>query len=137
MRLRCHLREIRGDRTIAEIARSARVPEAELSKVERGLEVPRDEWVGPLEQAYGATLDQWYPPLVLQALTDGQAVGPTPELLFRAEEVVSAREAGRGLSALVGRIAAGELEKAVILWRNKPRAVLLSIDRYTDLGDRR
>jgi len=42
----------------------------------------------------------------------------------KAEEFVSAREASRGLGKLIDRLEAGEIEKAVIVDRNKPRAVL-------------
>lgn len=134
MRLRCNLRELRGDRTIAEIARAAGVPEPELSKIERGIELPRDEWIAPLERAYGHPFHDWYPPSVRQALIEGQGTGAAGELLIRGEEIIGARQAARGFAGLVRRITEGDLEKAVIVWRNQPRAVLLSIGRYTELA---
>lgn len=68
MRLPCNLREIRGKRPMIEIARAAKVAEAELSKIERGLALPRDEWMDALEEAYGAPRHEWWPPAVLVVL---------------------------------------------------------------------
>lgn len=65
MRLACHLRGLRGERRLAELARVAGVHEAELSKIERGIALPRDEWVAGLEEAYGAPVHEWYPPALL------------------------------------------------------------------------
>jgi transcriptional regulator with XRE-family HTH domain len=65
VRLSCRLREIRGKRTIAEVASAAGVNEGELSKIERGLALPRDEWLEGLELAYGAARHDWYPPALL------------------------------------------------------------------------
>lgn len=61
MRVACRLREIRGDRALADVARRAGVHAAELSKIERGLALPRDEWVPRLELAYRAPRAEWYP----------------------------------------------------------------------------
>jgi hypothetical protein len=44
----------------------------------------------------------------------------------KPQEFVSARDASRGLGKLIDRLEAGEIEKAVIVDRNKPRAVLYS-----------
>lgn len=68
MRLPNSLRALRGDRNLAELARLAGtqgVTAAELSKIERGHELPRDEWREGLERAYGAPAHVWYPPEVL------------------------------------------------------------------------
>lgn len=73
MKLTCHLREIRGERTLIEISHASHVPESALSKIERGIEVPRDEWLEPLAAAYGAPVVDWYPPQVLLALTGDDA----------------------------------------------------------------
>jgi len=56
-----------------------------------------------------------------------------PTVQVGVDEFVSARDASRGFSALVQRLRSGELEKAVIVWRNQPRAVLLSIEEYARL----
>lgn len=75
MRVACRLREIRGDRTLATMAAASGVAEAELSKIERGLALPRDLWLDGLEQAYGEPRHQWYPPeLLLIFQRDEQAV---------------------------------------------------------------
>ena len=49
---------------------------------------------------------------------------------LRPEEFISAREASRRLGKLIDKLESGELAKAVIVNRNKPRAVLLSIEEY-------
>jgi transcriptional regulator with XRE-family HTH domain len=61
MKLRCVLRTIRGERPLREIARAANVNAGELSRIENGSAVPRDEMIPPLEQAYGAMFEDWYP----------------------------------------------------------------------------
>jgi transcriptional regulator with XRE-family HTH domain len=73
VKLLCHLRQIRGERTLNSIAEHSHVPESALSKIERGIEVPRDEWLQPLADAYGAPVVDWYPPQVLLALTGDDA----------------------------------------------------------------
>lgn len=44
-----------------------------LSEMERGLRLPFDQWLEPLERAYGAPPSQWYPPTVLLALSGDDA----------------------------------------------------------------
>jgi hypothetical protein len=46
------------------------------------------------------------------------------------DEFVSARNASRGLGKLIERLDAGEIEKAVIVNQNEPRAVLLTVLQY-------
>jgi transcriptional regulator with XRE-family HTH domain len=53
LRLLCHLREARGDRTLAEMARASGVANANLSMIETGRMLPRDEWIEGMERAYG------------------------------------------------------------------------------------
>lgn len=74
MRLRCHLREIRGTRTLREIAELSGVPASELSKIENGIQVPKDESIAGLVRAYQAKPVDWYGPMTLLALEsdDGQ-----------------------------------------------------------------
>lgn len=60
MRVRCHLREIRGARTLADIAALSGVKAPELSRIERGLMLPADTDLPKLAVAYGAVLDEWY-----------------------------------------------------------------------------
>jgi hypothetical protein len=45
-------------------------------------------------------------------------------------EFVSARDASRSLGKLFDRLEAGEIAKAVIVDRNRPRAVVLSVVAY-------
>lgn len=53
--------------------------------------------------------------------------------LFDLDEVVAARDAGRGLGGLLQRLRSGEKKQFVILFRNRPQAVLLHIDEYAEL----
>ena len=68
MRIRCYLSEIRGERSIREVARTAGIAAGELSRIEAGIGVPRDSYLGALEDAYGAKIVDWYPPSVLLAI---------------------------------------------------------------------
>lgn len=72
MRVACRLREIRGDRTLATIAAASGVNEGELSKIERGIALPRDAWLPALEGAYGAPRAEWWPAAFTGA--DGQVL---------------------------------------------------------------
>lgn len=76
MRLPCLLRHARGHRTLSEIARAANVPGltvAELSRIERGIELPRDAWKAALERVYGVLAHEWYPPEVLLVVERDEA----------------------------------------------------------------
>lgn len=74
MRLLCHLRAARGDRTISEMAASSGVARAYLSQIEAGRLLPRDEWVAGMERAYGLEYARWYGKTqTLVALGDGEA----------------------------------------------------------------
>ena len=54
-------------------------------------------------------------------------------MVFDLDEVVAARDAGRRLGALLQRLRSGEKKRFVILFRNRPQAVLLHIDEYAEL----
>lgn len=68
MKVRCYLREIRGRRPLKEIAAAAEVNHGTLSMIERGRLLPKDEWIEPLEAAYGQPFERWYHELVRRAL---------------------------------------------------------------------
>lgn len=53
--------------------------------------------------------------------------------LFDLDDVVAARDAARGLGGLLERLRSGEKRRFVILFRNRPQAVLLHIDEYQRL----
>jgi antitoxin (DNA-binding transcriptional repressor) of toxin-antitoxin stability system len=53
--------------------------------------------------------------------------------LFDIDDVVAARDAGRGLSGLLQRLRSGEKRRFIIVFRNRPQAVLLHIDEYREL----
>ena len=48
-------------------------------------------------------------------------------------ELATVREAMRELHRLLDRLEQGDLEKVVLTQRNQMRAVLLTLDRYTEL----
>lgn len=52
---------------------------------------------------------------------------------FRIDEVVAARDAARGFSSLVERLRTGAALRFVIVFRNRPQAVLLHISEYERL----
>lgn len=64
MRLACRLRELRlgRDLSIRDVEALTGIARTDLSKVERGRLLPRDEWIEALEQAYGAESSSWYIP---------------------------------------------------------------------------
>lgn len=66
--MRCFLRELRGPQTLTSLADRAAVNVGELSRIEAGIALPRDEDVPALELAYGAPITSWYHPLTLVAL---------------------------------------------------------------------
>jgi antitoxin (DNA-binding transcriptional repressor) of toxin-antitoxin stability system len=51
-------------------------------------------------------------------------------------ELASVREAMRDLGRLLDRLEQGELEKIVLTQKNQMRAVLLTVERYTELEHR-
>lgn len=66
--LRCYLRELRGPISLRSIAEQADINAGELSRIEAGTALPRDEDVPALERAYRAPILSWYPPQVLFAM---------------------------------------------------------------------
>jgi transcriptional regulator with XRE-family HTH domain len=68
MMLRCHLRELRGDRSLASLAEVANVNKGTLSRIERGRELPKERDVAALERAYKAPAHTWFPDYVLTAI---------------------------------------------------------------------
>ena len=61
MRVRCKLRELRGDRSLRELARATGINHGRLSEIEHGHLLPRDDQLEQLERAYDAPRHTWYP----------------------------------------------------------------------------
>jgi transcriptional regulator with XRE-family HTH domain len=79
LRIHCYLREIRermpckpdGKKvSLSDIARASGVSGGVLSQIERGIYLPPDDRLAQLEHAYGAAIEDWYPPRTLLALED-------------------------------------------------------------------
>lgn len=73
MRVRCKLRELRGRRSISEMARACaehglKISSGSLSLLERGLMLPPDRQIEALQNAYGAPITDWYMPGLLLEL---------------------------------------------------------------------
>lgn len=68
MHVRCYLSELRGPASLRSIAEKAEVAPGDLSRIEAGIMLPKDDDVPALERAYGAPITSWYPPIVLLAL---------------------------------------------------------------------
>jgi transcriptional regulator with XRE-family HTH domain len=60
VKLRCTLRAVRGERTLVQLAERSGVSVPILSQIERGRMLPLDKDIGPLEEAYGLPLAEWY-----------------------------------------------------------------------------
>jgi transcriptional regulator with XRE-family HTH domain len=71
MRVRCHLREFRGKRSLRDVAEQVGINHGMLSQIERGRVLPRDDQIPALEQVYGEPHERWYPELVLAAIAIG------------------------------------------------------------------
>lgn len=52
---------------------------------------------------------------------------------FTLDEVVAARDAARGFSGLLERLRTNDARRFVVLFRNRPQAVLLHVDEYERL----
>ena len=60
MRVRCHLKEIRGRRSIRDIEAMSGINRGQISPIERGVRFPFDKDIPALEEAYGAPVHDWY-----------------------------------------------------------------------------
>lgn len=74
MKLICHLRVARGSRTLREISEASGVRVPELSMIERGQLLPKDEDLERLASAYGVAPTEWYEKAVLLAVSSDDAV---------------------------------------------------------------
>jgi transcriptional regulator with XRE-family HTH domain len=75
VRLRCYIRQGRGERSLRQIAELTDVSPGELSLIERGRLLPDDEQVAALELIYGMPMIDWYHPvglLAIEADEDGE-----------------------------------------------------------------
>jgi PHD/YefM family antitoxin component YafN of YafNO toxin-antitoxin module len=52
---------------------------------------------------------------------------------FTLDEVVAARDAARGFSSLLERLRTKDARRFVVLFRNRPQAVLLHVEEYERL----
>jgi PHD/YefM family antitoxin component YafN of YafNO toxin-antitoxin module len=52
---------------------------------------------------------------------------------FTLDEVIAARDAARGFSSMMERLRAGSARRFVIVFRNRPQAVVLHISEYERL----
>jgi hypothetical protein len=78
--------------------------------------------------------------------THPSTVRPSPHLTCRPtmsdsvrvsnQELATVREAMRELNRLLAQLEAGELEKVVLTQRNQMRAVLITVERYSELEQR-
>lgn len=73
MRLKCKLRELRGDRPLRQVEAETSIARGTLSRYETGQQVPPDRHIPALERAYRAPWPEWYAPHVVIELT------PDPE----------------------------------------------------------
>lgn len=75
MRLRCALADRRRelDVSVREMGKRTGVPYGVLSLVERGLMLPRDEWMERIELHYELPRSDWYPGAALVVLADPDA----------------------------------------------------------------
>lgn len=73
LRLRCKLRKIRGERSLAEVADAAGINRANLSLIELGRMIPKDGLIPALEQAYGVEFEGWYSRRTLAVIEEDEA----------------------------------------------------------------
>jgi PHD/YefM family antitoxin component YafN of YafNO toxin-antitoxin module len=58
---------------------------------------------------------------------------PTQSVRVANEELATVREAMRDLHRLLGALDQGQLEKVVLTQKNQMRAVLITLERYSEL----
>jgi hypothetical protein len=63
----------------------------------------------------------------------GKAEQEEHMLGFRLDEVVAARDAARGFSSLLERLRDGKARRFIIVFRNRPQAVILHVSEYERL----
>jgi hypothetical protein len=56
-----------------------------------------------------------------------------PSLRIRTDELRTVREAMRDLGSLLSELEEGEVEKLVLTQRNRMRAVLVSVERWSEV----
>jgi PHD/YefM family antitoxin component YafN of YafNO toxin-antitoxin module len=56
-----------------------------------------------------------------------------PSIRIRTDELRTVREAMRDLSSLLTELDAGEVEKLVLTQRNRMRAVVVSVERWSEM----
>ena len=61
---------------------------------------------------------------------------PVQSVRLSNEELATVREAMRELNRLLARLERGELEKVVLTQKNQMRAVLITVERYSELEHR-
>ena len=61
---------------------------------------------------------------------------PTHSVRISNAELATVREAMRELNRLLTQLEQGQLEKIVLTQRNQMRAVLITLERYSDLEQR-
>jgi PHD/YefM family antitoxin component YafN of YafNO toxin-antitoxin module len=59
-----------------------------------------------------------------------------PDVRVSNQELATVREAMRELHRLLAQLEHGELEKVVLTQRNQMRAVLITLERYSELEQR-
>lgn len=96
--------------------------QSRLSGIERGRELPADEWIEALEAAYGAPVSDWYGPRVARALDPDVLPGQV-----WADN--DPRHAGRTLRVLEIVWIAGA-ESAVCAAEPSGRTVTIKTDRF-------
>ena len=57
----------------------------------------------------------------------------SPSIRIRSEELRTVREAMRDLSSLLTELEDGEVDKLVLTQRNRMRAVIVSVERWSEL----
>ena len=98
---------------------------------------PRDSFTPqcrrPRGQNVDATVDDPSGPVPIVPVT---MTNPRRASAFQTQELATVREAMRELHRLLDQLDQGELEKVVLTQRNQMRAVLITLERYSELERR-